>query len=94
MPSVALCEGGLIILLMYYVYILRTRDGKRIYTGFTTDLEQRLNEHNSGKSRHTNKFRPWELVSYSMFESEEKARSFEKYLKTGSGIAFARRHLL
>ena len=94
MSSEALCEGGLIKPYMYYVYILKGKNSNHIYTGFTTDLEKRLKDHNSGKSIHSNKFRPWKLVAYIAFETEDRAREFEHYLKTGSGIAFARRHFL
>lgn len=79
---------------MYYVYILKSEIEDQVYTGFTTNLEKRLKEHNSGKSIHTNKYRPWKIVAAIKFDSEQKAREFEKYLKTGSGIAFARKHLL
>jgi putative endonuclease len=79
---------------MYYVYILKSVHSNQIYTGYTTDLQKRIKEHNSGKSVHTNKFRPWKLKTYLGFEEETKARKFEEYLKTGSGIAFSRRHLL
>lgn len=79
---------------MYYVYILRSTSSNQTYTGFTNDLKKRLVDHNDGRSKHTKKFRPWSLVAYTAFESESKARSYEEYLKTGSGIAFARRHIL
>lgn len=96
MPSVALCEGGLFIYndAMYYVYILKSEKFDEIYTGFTKNLKARIVEHNSGKSPHTNKFKPWKLLTYTAFENETTARVFEKYLKTGSGIAFARKHYL
>lgn len=47
--------------------------------------------HNSGKSKHTAKYRPWTLVSYHAFADERRAREFEHYLKTGSGQAFAKK---
>lgn len=80
---------------MYYVYILRSKQQpKQVYTGFTRDLKKRIHDHNSGKSSHTKKHKPWELVAYIGFESEFAASNFEKYLKTGSGIAFSRKHFL
>lgn len=96
MPSKALCDGGLFIYntFMFYVYILQSKSFDEIYTGFTKDLKKRIAEHNSGKSSHTNKFKPWTLLTYTAFENESSARAFEKYLKTGSGIAFARKHFL
>lgn len=79
---------------MFYVYLLKSENFDEIYTGFTKDLRIRITEHNSGKSKHTKKFKPWKLVAYTAFDDEQSARQFEKYLKTGSGIAFARKHLL
>jgi predicted GIY-YIG superfamily endonuclease len=56
-------------------------------------LRTRFKEHNQGKSYHTNKYRPWKLLNYFAFSNPEKARAFEKYLKTGSGREFVKRHL-
>ncbi len=80
---------------MFYVYILRsTKDPHQIYVGFSTDLKNRLNAHNSGQSPHTAKFKPWKIVTYFAFENRPKAHMFEKYLKTSSGIAFRNKRLL
>jgi putative endonuclease len=79
---------------MYYVYLLQSEAvvGQR-YIGMTSDLKQRLAEHNAGKSRHTSKYLPWKLVTYIAFSDERKAETFERYLKSGSGHAFARKRL-
>ena len=79
---------------MFYVYILYSPKSKNFYYGFTKDLRRRLLEHNQGISKATKPFVPWRLVQYSAFEDEEKAKDFEKYLKTGSGKAFAYKRLL
>ena len=79
---------------MYYVYLLRSKNFDQVYTGVTQDLKVGLAAHNSGQSPHTRKFKPWKLVVYVAFENDQAASAFESYLKTGSGIAFARRHLL
>lgn len=79
---------------MFYVYLLRSvRDPKQTYVGFTEDLKQRLAAHNAGKALHTKKFRPWLLETYLAFANESTARDFERYLKTASGKAFARKRL-
>lgn len=78
---------------MYYVYILKSANYDQIYTGVTIDLRRRFREHNYGSSKHTSKFTPWVLLSYISFYDKNTAYKFEKYLKTGSGIAFARKHL-
>jgi predicted GIY-YIG superfamily endonuclease len=80
---------------MYYVYILRSVSfPDQTYFGYTQDLKTRLKDHNAGKSKHTSKYTPWELISYHAFVDEKKARDFEYYLKTGSGRAFANKRLL
>ena len=78
---------------MIYVYLLESTSypGKR-YIGMTTDLQKRLREHNSGHSPYTVKYAPWQIVVALRFVNERRAESFEKYLKSGSGHAFAKRH--
>ena len=79
---------------MHYVYLIEsTRCRTHRYVGLTTNLKQRLAEHNAGKSTHTSKFKPWRLVTYVAFSDRTKAQSFERYLKSGSGHAFANRRL-
>ena len=78
--------------MMYYVYILQSIDfPEHFYVGSTTDLKRRIREHNSGTSIHTNKFKPWNLRGYIAFDSEEKARKFEQFLKTGNGRIFQKK---
>lgn len=80
---------------MYYVYILKSvRHSEKIYVGYTVAVDQRLSEHNAGESMYTAKYRPWILHGYVTFQEESKAIAFEKYLKSGSGKNFARRHFL
>lgn len=77
------------------VYVLRSEKfPKRYYVGYTTNLKQRLEEHNSGESNHTKPWIPWEIVTSVAFRSEKKALQFEKYLKSGSGHAFFRKRLI
>jgi len=78
---------------MFYTYILRCeRDPSIRYIGHTSDLKARLIEHNRGKCPHTAKHTPWIIDCYFAFRDEPAARHFEKYLKSGSGHAFAKRH--
>jgi predicted GIY-YIG superfamily endonuclease len=62
------------------------------YVGLTSDLQRRVDEHNSGKSIHTNRHLPWKLVVYVGFTDPAKAAKFEHYLKSGSGRPFAKKH--
>ena len=78
---------------MKYVYMLQSESQPdRYYTGFTTDLKRRYEEHNKGESTHTKKFVPWKLVGYLAFLDHDKADKFEAYLKTASGRAFAKKY--
>jgi len=79
---------------MYVVYLIQSlSDPKQKYIGSTSDLDQRLKDHNVGCSVHTYKFKPWRLVVSVALDSKVKAENFEYYLKQGSGHAFAKRHL-
>ena len=76
-----------------YVYLLKSKAvPDQQYIGLTSNLKQRLNDHNSGKSTHTSKFKPWKLQVAIWFDNKDRARKFEYYLKHGSGAAFAKRH--
>jgi predicted GIY-YIG superfamily endonuclease len=77
---------------MHYVYLIKSiSNPDRIYIGNTVNLKQRLETHNSGGSIHTMPFRPWELIMFLGFKDKLKATAFEKYLKSGSGSAFAKK---
>jgi putative endonuclease len=79
---------------MFYVYLMRSiAFPDQVYVGITRDLKKRLDTHNVGGSVHTAKYKPWELIVYMGFKDEAKARQFEKYLKSGSGRAFAKKRL-
>jgi predicted GIY-YIG superfamily endonuclease len=77
---------------MFYVYILQSINyPERFYVGCTSDLKKRIKEHNLGYSTHTNKFRPWNIRGYIAFDTQEKAKHFENFLKTGNGRIFQKR---
>jgi len=77
----------------FYVYVLTSKTDPSIhYTGITDDLPTRLLDHNRGHCLHTAKHKPWKIETAVAFKSARKARAFEKYLKSGSGREFARRH--
>jgi putative endonuclease len=78
----------------YYVYILKSEASGKTYTGFTTELKNRMKQHNENLQGYTKKRGPWELVWYGVFNNRDIAKCFEMYLKSGSGIAFARRRLV
>ena len=78
---------------MKYVYILESLDSRHFYIGITGDLRARLAKHNAGEVPHTSKFGPWRIKTYVAFSDEKRAIAFENYLKSGSGRAFAKKHL-
>ena len=79
---------------MKYVYILQSVGSvDRYYVGITDDLRSRLIKHNAGEVSHTAKHVPWSLKTYIAFSDEARAFAFEKFLKSGSGRAFSKRHL-
>jgi len=79
---------------MQYVYLIEsTGDAPQRYVGTTSDLRRRLAEHNAGKSPFTSQFKSWRLVTYIAFSDKRRAPEFERYLKSGSGHAFANRRL-
>lgn len=76
------------------VYILRSlADRSRYYTGVTTDAAARLDAHNAGRSPHTAKWKPWQVDVLIEFSDQTRALASERYLKSGSGVAFSKRHL-
>jgi predicted GIY-YIG superfamily endonuclease len=77
-----------------FVYVLRSETNpSRYYTGVTCDVATRLAVHNAGRSTHTSSGRPWRIDVIVEFTDESRAVKFEQYLKSGSGGAFAKRHL-
>ena len=79
---------------MKYVYLIKSEThANKTYVGLTANLDKRLLVHNRGGSVHTAKYKPWQLITFLAFTDDSKAREFEKYLKTGSGRAFAKKRL-
>jgi putative endonuclease len=78
----------------FYVYILQSEvNPQRFYTGLTDDLRTRLKNHNSGRIIHTSKWKPWQVKTYIALCDRDRAARLERYLKSASGRAFAKRHL-
>jgi len=75
---------------MNYVYIIKCKDG--FYIGCTTDLKDRIARHEKGQIPATKDRLPINLKLYVAFLDKYKAFEFEKYLKSGSGRAFIKKH--
>lgn len=76
-----------------FVYVLKNADRPpSFYVGLSADVAARLNDHNEGRCRQTAPYRPWQLHVVIEFSNEATAVRFERYLKSGSGRSFAKRH--
>lgn len=82
-------KGGM----FHYVYMLEScAHAGRHYVGLTNDLKERLQRHNAGDVAHTRRYRPWRVRAAVAMGDRQRAASFEQYLKTASGRAFAKKH--
>lgn len=79
---------------MFYVYVLFNKETNRYYVGYTPDLRKRIKNHYSGKVLSTKSNLNYRLVYYCAFLQRDEALAFEKYLKSGSGVAFMNKHFL
>ena len=73
---------------MYTVYVLYSDSSNKHYTGFTTNLENRLLSHNELGKEWTSKYRPWNLIYTKSFEEKKEALQYERWLKSGVGREF------
>lgn len=77
-----------------FVYLLRSvHHPDHPYTGLTSDVTARLDDHNAGRCHHTARWKPWQLHVVIELQDEMRALRFDRYLKSGSGRAFAKRHV-
>ena len=79
---------------MVFIYALNNEVNSEIYVGITSEIERRLREHNSGKSRYTKAYRPWYLFYSEASEDYTSARKREKYFKTTTGRRELRKKLM
>ncbi|TAL62357.1 MAG: GIY-YIG nuclease family protein [Bacteroidetes bacterium] len=78
---------------MYYAYVLRSIPFGNLYKGFCSNLDKRLSEHNSGKTKSTKPFRPWEIVYFEHLDSVDEAVSREKFFKTSAGRKYLKKKI-
>jgi putative endonuclease len=79
--------------MMVMVYALFNRMNDEIYIGITSDISRRLNEHNTGKSRYTKAYRPWQVFYSEECNDYVEARKQEVYFKTTKGRRELRKKL-
>jgi putative endonuclease len=70
---------------MYYVYALKSLNKNYIYVGLTSNIENRLKRHNTGRERTTRPYKPFKIIKIDKFDTRIEARQREKYLKSGCG---------
>jgi putative endonuclease len=77
---------------MYLVYVIRSIKDGRFYVGITNDIKRRIKEHNSGKTKSTKGFIPWQVVLTESFPNRLEARKREVYFKGGSGKEYIKQY--
>ncbi|MEA2007377.1 MAG: GIY-YIG nuclease family protein [Patescibacteria group bacterium] len=70
----------------YYLYILQSSKDNNYYIGITENVEKRLSQHNSGKTKSTKSRTPFKLIYKERYDSRAEAREREKYLKSYNGV--------
>ena len=76
---------------MYYVYILKSEIKEKTYVGFTNNLERRIKEHNSVRSKYTSKYVPWRIIYQEKLATLAEAKARELYLKSAAGRKFRKK---
>ncbi len=79
--------------MFYYLYILQSQIDGKFYTGITSDLINRIKEHNSGKNKSTSYRKPLKLIYYEAYLLKKDAEAREKYLKTSMGKRVIKKQL-
>ena len=69
---------------MFYTYIIKSQKFDKYYIGYTNNLNDRLDTHNSGRSTYTKRYKPWKIIYYEIFNNRTKALSREKYFKSAA----------
>ena len=71
-----------------FTYVLKSRKDNNLYIGSTTDMNRRIQEHNSGKCRSTKNRRPFQLVYHESFDNISQAREREKLFKKSHSVLY------
>lgn len=79
---------------MWYVYALENKSKNFIYVGYTNNIQRRFKEHSNGETQSTKAFLPLTLATYVAVPTKAKAKSLEKYFKTGSGKVILKKRLI
>ena len=77
----------------YSTYVLYSPTYKRYYKGHCEHINERIKEHNSGKTKSTKAFIPWKLVYQEEFITREDAIARERYFKTAAGRRYLKKKI-
>jgi putative endonuclease len=77
--------------MIYIVYILFSEKFNKHYTGYASNLSERLLSHNELGHDWTAKYRPWKLIYTNEFVSKQEAMAYEKWLKSGVARDFIKK---
>jgi putative endonuclease len=77
--------------MLFYVYILESQTSGRWYYGYSDDLEQRVLDHQTNRSKYTRFKGPWTLIFKREFDNKTEALQFESYLKKTKNKNYIRR---
>ena len=83
MIPVSIVNNLITFRIMHFVYAIKSQVDGIIYVGMSMDVQKRLVEHNSGKTKSTKGYKPWRLIYTELLPSRSEARRKEKYLKSG-----------
>ena len=78
---------------MHYTYILKSVKFIKYYTGYTDNLENRLEKHNNGKSLYSSRYKPWRIIYFEEFASKNDAIKREKYFKSATGRRWLKKNV-
>jgi len=78
----------------FHAYVLYSESHNRFYKGHCENLDERLKQHNAGKTKSIKAFLPWKLVYFETFQTREEAIIREKYFKSAAGRRFLKKVLI
>ena len=79
---------------MHHVYVLISLKDRRLYVGYTTDMNHRMTEHRSGHVLSTQNRQPVKLIYFESYLTSKEAKRRELYLKGGNGRAGLKKQLI
>ncbi|MCB9206968.1 MAG: GIY-YIG nuclease family protein [Ignavibacteriales bacterium] len=77
--------------MFYTLYILKSLVADRFYVGHTNNLLRRIDEHNSGQTKSTKPYKPWEVVFTIEITSKSEAYNIERFIKSKKSKIFIKK---